>query len=262
MMRRRTVRGGFTLVEVLVAVSLLGVTMATGAALFSSGLRLREVSARHLGFARDARGFTDFLRDDLAHLVPAGPPPMITADAIVLWRLEPGGATHRLVTYQWSGGAGQDSVLVRVTVPVEAPAADLESVEDELRHWARVFDAAAEAAPPLVRQDAGPRFGDKAVLDGRTGAWTAWPAIGSAAWGLADDPDPEHGGDTRAHLVVRVSAAPPSPEARIPDPDLRLALMPRDGATVDAGFWLPIGAVVPTNNPAEPAEGADEEDAS
>lgn len=245
MTRRPPNRRGFTLLEVLVAVSLLGVTMATGVALFSSGVRLREASARHLGFARDVRGVTAALRDDLAHLVPAGPPPMITADAIVLWRSGRAPDDHRLVTYQWSGDEGQDSLLVRVAVPLDVDLTDAAAVEAALRHWTRLTDVTVDDAPALVRRDAGRRFGDRAELDGREGAWTGWPAIASAAWALGDDPDEYHGGDTRAHLLLRLSRHRAPEEAALPDARRRLDLLPRGPGTVDAGFWLPVPAVTP-----------------
>ena len=99
MTRTRRTSGGFTLVEVLIALSLLGITMATVVALFASGTRLREVTREELAFQRDARMFVEALRDDLANLVPAGPRPMFTADSIVLWRQRRPGAQPWLVTY-------------------------------------------------------------------------------------------------------------------------------------------------------------------
>jgi prepilin-type N-terminal cleavage/methylation domain-containing protein len=256
MTRRLPDRRGFTLLEVLVAVSLLGVTMATGVALFSSGVRLREVSRRHLGFDRDVRGVTTALRDDLAHLMPAGPPPMITADAIVLWRSGRTADDHRLVTYQWSGDAGQDSLLVRVALPLDIDITDPEAVEAALRHWTRLADVTVDDAPALVRRDAGRRFGDRAELDGREGAWIGWPAIRAAAWALGDDPDEYHGGDTRAHLLLRLSRLPAPEEAALPDARRRLELLPRGAATVEAGFWLPVPAVTPLpDDPDAVAEG-------
>ena len=50
MKRSSPERLGFTLVEVLIALSLLGITMATVVALFSSGMQLRAVTREHLAF--------------------------------------------------------------------------------------------------------------------------------------------------------------------------------------------------------------------
>ena len=125
MNRRDRTRSGFTLVEVLVALSLLGITMATVVALFASGRQLRAATREDLAFQRDARLLVETLRDDLANLVPSGPRPMITADSIVLWRLHEPHAETWLVTYQWSGSVEQDSLLVRVTTPLLLDPADI-----------------------------------------------------------------------------------------------------------------------------------------
>ena len=72
---RRTDAQGFTLVEMLVALSILGLTLTLGATLFASGLDLRRTTRERLSFEREARQFLTSLQNDLAHLVPAGPLP-------------------------------------------------------------------------------------------------------------------------------------------------------------------------------------------
>jgi prepilin-type N-terminal cleavage/methylation domain-containing protein len=86
---RRVDNRGFTLIEVLIALTVLGVTMVAVFAGFSSGLKLRAVTRDRVAFDRDSRLMINSLRDDFANLVSAGPGPMVSADAIVLWRLNP-----------------------------------------------------------------------------------------------------------------------------------------------------------------------------
>ena len=115
----------------LIALSVLGVTMTAVFTLFSAGLKLRLVTQDRMAFDRDARLVIGALRDDLANLVPSGPVPMVSADSIVLWRqsrdFTPGAKKvniPQLVTYQWSGSAFQDSMLVRVATPLAVDATD------------------------------------------------------------------------------------------------------------------------------------------
>lgn len=243
---------GFTLVELLIALSVLSVAMATLAALFSSGLRLRAESRRHLAFERDARMLVATLADDLAHLVPAAPPPMVTADSLVLWRLPDGaarpgaaGGQPELVSYQWSGSAQQDSLLVRVSAPLACAAADHDLVRREFLRWARVFDPTSLDPPALLREDAGRRFGDRATLDGLGGAWVAYPHIREFTFGLADQPDLGPGGGSRSRILISLSATRCLPPSLAPDPRARLAFMADGGALIEAAFWLPLAVQVP-----------------
>jgi prepilin-type N-terminal cleavage/methylation domain-containing protein len=247
-MRRRAGNdAGFTLIEVLIALSMLGLTMATVVALCSSGLRLREATRERLAFERDARILLASLRDDLANLVPAGPPPMVTADSIVLWRHQPASMRPALVTYQWSGAVDQDSMLVRVATTLDLDVSAADSVEAAFLRWARIFDATATGVTPLVREDDGSRFGARATLNGLTGSWTAFPQIRAVAWGLSEDPEADVEGQVaRSRIEIKLSAVPRATADPIVDPAARLALMPDDARTVSAGFWLPMMVSIPS----------------
>lgn len=262
MIRRARGNHGFTLIEVLVALSLLGVTMATVVALFSSGMKLRQAAREQLSFDRDARMMLEALRDDLANLVPAGPLPLVTADAIVLWRQEATPAGSSLVSYQWSGSAEQDSMLLRLTAPLSVAAVDHDGVLEEFQRWARVFDPAVTATSPLIREDEGTRFGARATLDGLTASWVGYPSIRAAVWGVADDAGETAGEaadetadeSTRLRVLVKLSDRPWTPSVPIPDPALRLALMPLGMTGLEAGFWLPTRVEVlglPVDEPVE-----------
>jgi prepilin-type N-terminal cleavage/methylation domain-containing protein len=186
--------GGFTLIEVLIALSVLAVTMTAVFTMFSSGLRLRTVTRERMSFDRDARLFLSALSDDLANLVPAGPRPLVTSDSIVLWRvpgpMEPG-VTGRgrplLVTYQWSGSATQDSLLVRMTTAIETNIADSAAVHLEFLRWARNPIGMLTTRPPLFRDGKGDRFGQRASLNGLGGTWTAFPGVGDFRFEMPRD---------------------------------------------------------------------------
>jgi len=251
MNRQRAGNGGFTLVELLIALSLLGLTMTTVVALFSSGMRLRSVTRERMAFERDARLLVGALADDLANLVPAGPAPMVTADSIVLWRCrysaadESAASSPLLVTYQWSGSASQDSQLVRVSEPLTVDAADFDGVRRTFRQWSRIFEPTAAPAGFLIREGSGSRFGPRAVLNERSGSWVAFPSIRSFACGITTDPDERLRGGERSRILVKLSALPWPADPPLPDPLLRLALIPDDGTAVEAGFWLPFTAQTP-----------------
>ena len=243
---------GFTLIEVLIALSVLGVTMTAVFTIFASGMKLRSVTRDRMAFDRDARLMISSLKDDLANLVPSGPAPMVSANSIVLWRQQTefvGGAEKagppRLVTYQWSGSTFQDSMLVRVVAPLAVDATDFDLVYREFMRWARVFQVADATAADLLREDHGARFGSRATLNGLSGSWVAYPRIRGFAFGITEDPDEYHGGNTRSRVLVRLS--PKECTAAFPglDPLTSLALVPDDGTGMDAGFWLPLAAQVP-----------------
>jgi len=250
---------GFTLVEVLIALSVLGVALTAVFSLFSSGLNLRTVTRDRMAFDNDARRLINALTDDLAHLVPAGPPPMVSSDSIVLWRqqqelLEDGKRveTSQLVTYQWSGSAFQDSMLVRVATPLAIDVLDAELVHQEFMRWARVFDPSDATASYLLREDQGTRFGTRATLEGLSGSWISYPHVGGFACGIAADPDEYHGGDTRSCVRFRLSPQQ-WPEFRPgPDPLTNLALLPDDGTDLEVGFWLPLVVQVPVEADGDP----------
>lgn len=243
---------GFTLIEVLIALSVLGVTMTAVFSLFSAGLKLRKSTRESMAFDRDARLVVSALANDLANLVPTGPTPLVSSDSIVLWRQQKefvGGAARvgvpLMVTYQWSGSALQDSLLVRVATPLTVDIVDSVAVHQEFLRWARVNQGADITADDLLRQGAGSRFGAQATRNGLSGRWTAYPRIRGFAFGITADPDEDHGADKRSRILVRLS--PQKREAAFPgqDPLTSLALMTDDGSGVEAGFWLPRVAKVP-----------------
>jgi len=178
---------GFTLIEVLVALSVLGVTMAAAAGLLRTGLRLRAEARDHLAFERDARAFVGALRDDCANLVAAAPGPLVSSDALVLWRAPDGSAdgTAQIVSYQWSVSTTGDSLLVRVAAPMQAAATDPDAIREECRRWIGLAGESGETGL-LIRQDGGRRFGERAERPGLTGSWVGYPAIGAAAFAQGD----------------------------------------------------------------------------
>ncbi|MFO7608616.1 MAG: type II secretion system protein [Candidatus Krumholzibacteriia bacterium] len=253
MTRKLSAAGGFTLVEVLIALSVLGVTMAGAAGLFASGLRLRTVAREHLAFERDARALLGALTDDLAHLVPAGPAPMVTADAVVLWRrpAAPTSGGRRseqplLVTYQWAVGAAGDSLLVRLAAPLPGDAADGNAVGRRFLGWALPAAAVVAGGHGPVREGPGTRFGPRAVLRGLAGSWVAYPRIRAAVFAVGvEGAAPDAGPGGGAQLAVKLSPRPWPEAPGVPDPRQRLALLPDGGGTVLASLWLPGTAQVP-----------------
>ena len=243
---------GFTLVEVLIALSVLGVTMTAVFSLFSAGLKLRKSTRESMAFDRDARLMVGALTNDLANLVPTGPTPLVSADSIVLWRLhtELVGGVERvgaplMVTYQWSGSAHQDSLLVRVATPLTVDIADSAAVHHEFLRWARANQGGDITANDLRRHDDGTRFGARATLNGLSGHWTAYPRIRGFAFGITADPDEDHGADTRSRILIRLSTEKPDPAFPGQDPLTSLALMADDGNRVEVGLWLPRVAKKP-----------------
>ena len=250
---------GFTLVEVLIALSVLGVALTAVFSLFSSGLNLRTVTRDRMAFDNDARRMINALTDDLAHLVPAGPPPMVSSDSIVLWRqqqefLENGKLvrTSQLVTYQWSGSALQDSMLVRVAAPLAIDVLDADLVHQEFMRWARVFQASDATASYLLREDHGTRFGTRATLEGLSGSWISYPHIGGFACGIAMDPAEYQGGDTRSRVLVRLSPQQWPGFRPGPDPLASLALLPAAETDLEVGLWLPLVVQVPVEETDDP----------
>jgi len=66
----RTANGGFTLVELLVAISILGLLMTAAFGALRLGSRSLEESVRRADRSEEIRSSTDFLRRRLAELVP------------------------------------------------------------------------------------------------------------------------------------------------------------------------------------------------
>jgi prepilin-type N-terminal cleavage/methylation domain-containing protein len=213
-------RAGFTLVEVLIALTVLAVTMTAVFTMFSSGLRLRSVTRDRMSFDRDARLMLTALADDLGHLVPAGPRPLVTEDAIVLWRTPAPPAPGRpavgeplLVTYQWSGSAAQDSLLVRMTTPVNVDVADSALVHAEFLKWARDPIGMQTTRLPLFRDEEHARFGRRASLGGLGGSWTGYPGVRDFRFEIVQDITDLQEETVPTELMVRLRARPTAPPA-------------------------------------------------
>lgn len=254
---------GFTLIEVLIALTVLGVTMVAVFAGFSSGLKLRSSTRDRVAFDRDARLMLNSLRDDFANLVSTGPGPMISADAIVLWRLNPivfegvqRSGPPLLVTYQWSGSSVQDSLLVRTATPLRVNPADFNLVQEEFMRWARLPNIAADANSHLVREDEGAsRFGSTATLNNLSGSWVAYPSILSFACQITDDVTEDTLGETQSRVQVNISPVKLTtmPAGHYLPSELISPSEVNPG--IEVGFWLPIRAQIPSyqeNN--EPGE--------
>jgi prepilin-type N-terminal cleavage/methylation domain-containing protein len=248
MSRARSSRRGFTLIEVLVAVAVLGVTMAAVAGLFGTGLRLRSVARDHMAFEHDARAFLTALRDDCANLVTAAPGPVVTGDAIVLWRFVAGSETRpgpqavEVVTYQWSVSDAGDSLLTRVASPLTVDAADGEAVRDLFRQWAgTVEDETALAPTQLVRQGTEPRFGPAARRGDVQGRWLAFPGVKAAAFALGDGFSLDSDASTPPGSRIRIKLGDKAwaEAASLPDPVRRYDLLPVGRTGVTAAVRLP-----------------------
>lgn len=254
--------GGFTLIEVLIALSVLGVTLTSVFTLFSAGMKLRSATRDRLAFDRDTRLVVGALMNDFSNLVPSGPAPLVSADSIVLWRqrseLSETGAVVRtipeLVTYQWSGSGFQDSMLVRVATTLAVDVSDSGAVHAEFLKWARVDLGPDVSVKNFLREGEDTRFGARAVLNELAGSWLGYPTIRGFAFGIAGNPD-EEGEDeeTQSRILVRLS--PREMESSVPwrEPLRGLEMMNTPGSAVDAGFWLPVKAKKPLAREEDPS---------
>lgn len=245
-------RSGFTLVEVLIALSVLAVTMTAVFTLFSSGLKLRKITRDRMAFDRDARLLMTALKDDLANLVPSGPPPLVTDDSIVLWRVaresgkEIGGLSEaRMVTYQWSGSSYQDSLLVRLATPIAVDPADSALVHEEFLRWARSADVTEEIEGIIHRQGDGKKFGKVAVLNDLGGSWVAYPRIRGFSFEIPEDITDITASDINSRLVLRLR--PESVTAVVHGPSWlkQNAWKMEDGLGIEGAFWIPTGMARP-----------------
>lgn len=243
---------GFTLIEVLIALSVLGVTMTTVFTLFSAGLKLRMVTQDRLAFDRDARLVMSSLQDDLANLVPSGPLPMVSFDSIVLWRQackQPAESEEYvvplLVTYQWSGSSSQDSMLVRVATVLPADASNSNIIRQHFMKWARVFQLSNATTNHLLRQEEDLRFGTRATLNGLSGSWVSYPHIKGFACGISGIASNYSEEKSQSRILIKLSPNKFELSAPGVDPATKLALLPHDNTDIEIGFWLPLAAQIP-----------------
>lgn len=220
---------GFTLIEMLVAISVLGVTLAAVVACFSTGLRVRARSLEHLAFERDARTFLERLRDDFASVPHGAAPPSIGSDAIVLWTLpDPHvvGAVRQphLVTYQWSSSATLDSLLLRVEAPLASDPNDFDAVQEEFLAWTTSSGTSGASVVGIGREPGRSRFGDRAERNGRYGCWTGFPHLRGATFSLVEPMDDSGGRGAGSRVAVRLTGA----GDRYLETDLWLGVVARD----------------------------------
>ena len=260
--RLRTGSPGFTLIEVLIALSVLVVTMTMVFTLFSAGMKLRSATRDRMAFDRDARLVVGALMNDFANLVPSGPEPLVSADSIVMWcrKSEVAGGvstqgTPVLVTYQWSGSGLQDSMLVRVVAPIAVDIADSGLVHREFMRWARIFQGLDVTRSHLLREDEGTRFGSRATLNQLSGTWLAYPHIRGFAFGISEDPDEDQGAATRSRILVRLSSEKRAESLPWQDALTSLTLLPGDDAGLEVALWLPLEAKVPLSPEEAASEG-------
>lgn len=249
--------------EVLIALSVLAVTLTTVFTLFSAGMKLRSVTRNRLDFDRDARLVVGALMNDFANLVPAGPVPLVSADAIVLWRnrevVSPDGGVRmipEMVTYQWSGSGLQDSMLVRVATTLDVDISDSTAVHGEFLKWARIFEGQDVGAKYFLREGEGSHFGPRAVLNETGGPWLGFPSIHGFAFGIADEFDESLEAEGRSRILVRLSPKKSTSSHLRLAPLTSLELTTNDGSEVEAGFWLPLKAKVPLLREGAVFEGA------
>lgn len=250
---------GFTLIEVLIALSVLGVTMTAAFTLFSSGLKLRMVTQDRLAFDRDARLIMRTLQDDLANLVPYGPVPMVSFDSIVLWRQSynlnsdnPDLVVPQLVTYQWSGSAAQDSMFVRMTTPLSVDTNNSKLVRQQFMKWARVYQLSNATTKHLVREGKNSRFGSQATLNGLSGSWISYPRVQGFACGITQELTENDNEQKRSRILIKLSPKKFEPAAPGMDSETKLALLPQDNVGVEMVLWLPLEAQTPVPNTDDP----------
>ena len=209
-------RAGFTLMEVLIALTMLAVTMTAAFSVFSSGIKLRSATRDRMVFDRDARLLLTALSEDFANLVPAGPKPFVAPDRIVLLRLPPRVPgrvadlrTPWLVTYRWSTGVERDSSLVRVGVPLAADMSDSAGVAVEFEKWAGRPQVIGANTDMMLREDEGSRFGDRATYNRLSGAWIGYPRIRECGFDVTAGPEDETGGEQDlSRLRIRLWSDP------------------------------------------------------
>ena len=216
---------GFTLIEVLIALSVLAVTMTATFSMFSTGMKLRSATRDRMAFDRDARLLVSALTDDFANLIPSAPAPRVSPDAIILCRYAPrlpGGKAPdglgQLVTYQWSGSVVQESLFVRMTAPLPVDFADSDVVLQEFLKWTDDPTERGDLSGSLVRDDPGAGFGSRASRNGLSGSWVAYPTVWECVFRLGAEgtegaEDQERVG--RSGLRLNLCSRPTS--SRVPD---------------------------------------------
>ncbi|MBU8869872.1 MAG: prepilin-type N-terminal cleavage/methylation domain-containing protein [Gemmatimonadales bacterium] len=246
---------GFSLIEVLIAISVLAVTMTAAFSLFSSGIKLRSATRERMADDQDMRLLMAALADDFTHLIPTGPRPFVSPDTIVLLR-SPQEVSGRLdtawvpqlVTYQWAGSVFQDSSLIRVVTPLVADIADSSLVAQEFDKWTGVSSKPGFAGneDSMLRTDSGIRFGNKASLNGLNGAWVGYPEIKEFGFAVVNEMDFEGQEQIYCRLRVRMGIGPGSASGSAIAPDSRFHPIfpgswgPDCGSDIEVGLWVPL----------------------
>ena len=250
-------RRGFTLMEVLIALSVLAVTMTAAFSIFSSGVRVRSATRDRMVFDRDARLLVATMTDDFANLLPTGPKPFVSPEVIVLLRFPPevpgsrqGAGEAQIVTYRWCGSAFQDSSLIRVVTPLVADLADSALVAEAFDKWADDSSGLGEFGAYMVRLDSGFRFGDRATLRGLEGSWVAYPEVrefGFCITGALNEDEDENEETGYCRLRVRLGAEPASPSDKRFDRFFPGSWEPDSGRDIEVGLWVPMVSYKPAS---------------
>lgn len=128
---------GFTLVEVLIAVTVLGIIVAALGAAFSVGLRTMDGTANRLAGSMDAQLLGFYLPDDVASAttITASPAPIVCAGAAspilelgdataftVVYGVRAADGRHQLERYDCAGGAVRSTIVVARNLAGDAAA--------------------------------------------------------------------------------------------------------------------------------------------
>lgn len=252
----RRSRRGFTLLEILIALSVLAVTMTAVYAVFSSGLKLRTATRERMRFDRDLRLLLEAMNDDFSHLAPVGPLPVVHPDRLILLRTvaDQGGSTSglSLVSFQWAVSDAGDSLLVRAERPLEVDAADSTAIAAQFEKWLPPAPETGRKRLPMSLEDPGYRFGDAVQMNSVQGAWLGYPEIRQFGFDVVategqDAADPR-GQRLRVRLWNGVQSGWEASMGRY-RPGTAAGGVPADVQTV---LWVPPVLYVPGSMTADP----------